>query len=61
MMKELSRNGWLVVAGIAGLVAVCVGWGDRGSILFGMPVINLVLCFLFTLLACYAVYRAGPD
>ena len=60
-MKVLSRNGWLVVAGVAGLVAGTVGWGDAGSILFGMPILNLVLCFLFTLIACYAVDRAGPD
>ncbi len=60
-MKEISRNGWLGIAGAAGLAAVCVGWGDSGSIIFGSKVINLALCFLFTLVACYAVYRAGPD
>ena len=60
-MKELSRNGWLVLAGAAGLIAVTVGWGDAGSVLFGMPILNLILCFLFTIIACYAVYRAGPD
>jgi hypothetical protein len=57
----MTRNGWLGVAAASGLVAVCVGWGDKGSILFGMPILNLALCFIFTLVACYAVYRAGPD
>ena len=60
-MRAMSRNGWLAVAGASGLVAVCVGWGDSGSILFGTKVVNMALCFVFTLLACYAVYRAGPD
>lgn len=57
----MTRNGWLAIAGASGLAAVCVGWGDKGSILFHMPVINLALCLIFTLVACYAVYRAGPD
>ncbi|HEX8522415.1 MAG TPA: hypothetical protein VF669_09175 [Tepidisphaeraceae bacterium] len=57
----MTRNGWLGIAGGSGLVAVCVGWGDKGSVILNMPIINLTLCLLFTLIACYAVYRAGPD
>ena len=55
----MTRNGWIGVASISGLAAVCVGWGDSGSIIFGMPIINLALTFVLTLIACYAVYKAG--
>ena len=56
---RMTRNGWIAVAGVSGLAAVCVGWGDSGSIIFGIKEINLALTFIFTLVACYAVYKAG--
>lgn len=57
----MSRNGWLGVAGVCGLAALCVGWGDTGSIIMGRPAINLIATVIFTLIACYAVFKAGAD